>query len=252
MKAIILAGGFGSRLDDITKVIPKPLVKIGKHPILLHVLKIYIHYGYTDFIIALGYKGDKIVEFFKKKNERTPTNKELIKGHTIFHKIKKKICKITFVHTGYNSLTGGRLKRASKLVDEDEFFLTYGDGLADINLKKLLKVHKKNKTLVTITAVNPPARFGELKINKNKVLKFSEKKPIKNSWINGGFFVMKKKFIKKIKDDKTILEREPLENITKSGELSAYKHHGFWQCMDTKRDKDILTEVLKKNKYFFK
>tara|TARA_B110000971_G_C19961604_1_gene478240 strand:+ start:692 stop:1042 length:351 start_codon:yes stop_codon:yes gene_type:complete len=116
----------------------------------------------------------------------------------------------------------------------------------------LLKVHKKNKTLVTITAVNPPARFGELKINKNKVLKFSEKKPIKNSWINGGFFVMKKKFIKKIKDDKTILEREPLENITKSGELSAYKHHGFWQCMDTKRDKDILTEVLKKNKYFFK
>ena len=251
MKTIILAGGFGSRLDSLTKVTPKPLVKIGRHPILLHILKIYLHFGYNDFVIALGYKGNKIVNYFLK-NKKKPSKKSLIKGYTTSYKIEKKECKITLVHTGNNSLTGGRLKRASRLIKDDEFFLTYGDGLANINLNKLRKFHKQTKALVTVTAVNPPARFGELVMKKNKVLKFSEKKPIINSWINGGFFVIKKKFIEKIKNDRTILERDPLENAAKKGELAAYKHKGFWQCMDTKRDKDNLTKILNEKNFFFK
>jgi|TARA_B110000881_G_C18562491_1_gene510645 glucose-1-phosphate cytidylyltransferase len=252
MKTIILAGGFGSRLDSITKIIPKPLVKVGKHPILLHILKIYLHYGYSDFILALGYKGDKIFEYFVKKKLSQSIKKKLKKGYKISYKIDKKNCSITFIETGLNSLTGGRLKKASRLIDEEDFFVTYGDGLADINIPKLLKTHKKNKGLVTVTAVNPPARFGELKIKKSKVLNFSEKKPIKQSWINGGFFVMKKKFIKLIKGDKTILERDPLEKATSKRQLFAYKHDGFWQCMDTKRDKDNLTKILEHKNFFFK
>ena len=252
MKTIILAGGFGSRLDNITKTIPKPLVRIGKYPIILHILKIYIHYGYNEFVISIGYKVNKIVEYFFK-GKKKPSKKELIKGFKIKYKINSIICEITFIDTGSNSLTGGRLKKASKVINENEdFFLTYGDGLADINILKLLRAHKKNKTLVTITAVNPPARFGELKIKNNKVINFSEKKPIINSWINGGFFVMNKKFINFIKNNKTILERDPLENIAKIKQLSAYKHKGFWQCMDTKRDKDKLANIMKEKKYFFK
>ena len=246
MKTIILAGGLGSRLDEITKIIPKPLVKIGKLPILIHIIKIFIKYNHTDFIIALGYKGEKIVEYFINRKITKKEKKKLITGLEINKNYLKKKCKITFIETGLKTLTGGRVKRASKLVKDDIFFLTYGDGVADINLNKLLKQHLKTNKLATVTAVNPPARFGELKMNSTKVISFSEKKPIKQSWINGGFFVMNKKFVKYIKGDNTILERDPLEKITKLGELSAYKHHGFWQCMDTKRDKNILEKILKK------
>ena len=246
MKTIILAGGLGSRLDEITKIIPKPLVKIGKLPILIHIIKIFIKYNHTDFIIALGYKGEKIVEYFINRKITKKEKKKLITGLEVNKNYLKKKCKITFIETGLKTLTGGRAKRASKLVKDDIFFLTYGDGVADINLNKLLKQHLKTNKLATVTAVNPPARFGELKMNSTKVISFSEKKPIKQSWINGGFFVMNKKFVKYIKGDNTILERDPLEKITKLGELSAYKHHGFWQCMDTKRDKNILEKILKK------
>ena len=246
MKTIILAGGLGSRLDEITKIIPKPLVKIGKLPILIHIIKIFIKYNHTDFIIALGYKGEKIVEYFINRKITKKEKKKLITGLEVNKNYLKKKCKITFIDTGLKTLTGGRVKRASKLVKDDIFFLTYGDGVADINLNKLLKQHLKTNKLATVTAVNPPARFGELKMNSTKVISFSEKKPIKQSWINGGFFVMNKKFVKYIKGDNTILERDPLEKITKLGELSAYKHHGFWQCMDTKRDKNILEKILKK------
>jgi glucose-1-phosphate cytidylyltransferase len=245
MKTIILAGGLGSRLDEITKIIPKPLVKIGKLPILIHIIKIFIKYNHTDFIIALGYKGEKIVEYFINRKITKKEKKKLITGLEVNKNYLKKKCKITFIETGLKTLTGGRVKRASKLVKDDIFFLTYGDGVADINLNKLLKQHLKTNKLATVTAVNPPARFGELKMNSTKVISFSEKKPIKQSWINGGFFVMNKKFVKYIKGDNTILERDPLEKITKLGELSAYKHHGFWQCMDTKRDKNILEKILK-------
>ena len=245
MKTIILAGGLGSRLDEITKIIPKPLVKIGKLPILIHIIKIFIKYNHTDFIIALGYKGEKIVEYFINRKITKKEKKKLITGLEVNKNYLKKKCKITFIETGLKTLTGGRVKRASKLVRDDIFFLTYGDGVADINLNKLLKQHLKTNKLATVTAVNPPARFGELKMNSTKVISFSEKKPIKQSWINGGFFVMNKKFVKYIKGDNTILERDPLEKITKLGELSAYKHHGFWQCMDTKRDKNILEKILK-------
>jgi len=240
MKTIILAGGLGSRLDELTKVIPKPLVKIRKLPILIHIIKIFIKYKHTDFIIALGYKGEKIVEYFIKRKITKKEKKKLTTGLDIHKTYLKKKCRITFIETGLKTLTGGRVKRASKLVKDNIFFLTYGDGVADINLSKLLKQHLKTNKLVTVTAVNPPARFGELKMNSSKVVSFSEKRPIKQSWINGGFFVMNKKFVKYIKGDKTILERDPLEKITKLGQLHAYKHHGFWQCMDTKRDKNIL------------
>ena len=248
MKTIILAGGFGSRLDEITKVIPKPLVKIGKIPILIHILKIFIKYNHTDFVIALGYKGEKIVEYFLKKKINKTIKKRLSKGLKIQRFLGKKNCKITFLETGQNTLTGGRVKRASKIIKDKMFFLTYGDGVANINLNKLLYQHEKHKKLVTVTAVNPPARFGELKMKGKKVISFSEKKPIKQSWINGGFFVMNKKFVNFINGDKSILERDPLEKVTKIGQLNAYKHHGFWQCMDTKRDKDNLEKVLKKRK----
>ena len=252
MKTIILAGGFVSRLDNLTKVIPKPLVKVHKYPILIYIMQIYISFGFTEFIIALGYKGEKIVEYFTKKRMTSSLKKKMRKGIKIKKKIKGKSCDITLVDTGKKSLTGGRLKRASKFVNEKTFFMTYGDGLADINLKNLLKLHMQKKPLATVTAVNPPARFGELKIKKNIVSSFSEKKPIKQSWINGGFFCLDKKFINFIRDDLTILERAPLETVSKKGKLYAYKHIGFWQCMDTKRDKDNIDRTLKKKNFFFK
>ena len=249
MKTIILAGGFGSRLEEITKLIPKPMVIIQKLPILVHVMKIFIKFNHTEFVIALGYKGEKIVEYFLGRKPNKQIKKKLNQGFTIKNKISNKNCTITLINTGLNSLTGGRVKRASRLINDNEnFFLTYGDGVANINLNNLLKQHKKNKKLVTVTAVNPPARFGELKIKGKKVISFSEKKAIQQSWINGGFFVMDKKFVKLIKNDNSILERDPLEKATKLGQLEAYKHRGFWQCMDTKRDKDILELALKKNR----
>ncbi len=246
MKTIILAGGYGSRLEEITKIIPKPLVKIRKKPMLIHIMKIYLKYKNNDFIIALGYKGEKIVEYFSGKKVSKAIKKKLLQGYSINYKIDGESCRITFLETGLKTLTGGRVKKASKLVNDEIFFMTYGDGLSNVNLRNLLKQHNKQKKLVTVTAVNPPARFGELKIINKNVESFSEKKSIKESWINGGFFVMNKKFIKFIKNDSTILERDPLEKVSKAGQLSAYKHHGFWQCMDTKRDKDNLEIILKK------
>jgi len=243
MKAIILAGGSGSRLGEITKITPKPLVKVGKFPILVYIMKIYLKAGVNNFIIALGYKGEKIVKYFIKKK----INKKKLKfGLTIKKKLFNKSCNITFLDTGKKSMTGGRLKRAAKALNEENFYVTYGDGLSNINLKKLTKFHFQQKKLVTITAVRPPARFGEIKIKKNKVSSFSEKRPIKTTWINGGFFVMNRNFLRLIKNDSSILERYPLEQAAKIGQLSAYKHTKFWQCMDTKRDRDKLNEILNK------
>ena len=248
MKVLILAGGAGSRLGDITKVIPKPLVKIGRYPILLHIIKIYLNYGVNEFVIALGYKGEKIVEYFLKKKINKKIKNQLKKGFIIKTKLFKKKFKIIFIETGKKTMTGGRVKRAAKLINEKNFYLTYGDGLSNINISKLTKFHFKNKKLVTVTAVRPPARFGELIIRNKKVISFSEKKPIQTSWINGGFFVINKKFIKYLKNDKTILERIPLEKIARIGQLSAFRHDKFWQCMDTKRDLDNLRLTHLKNK----
>ena len=246
IKVAILAGGFGSRLGDVTKSVPKPLVKVGKDPIILHIMKIYLKYNINNFYIAIGYKGEDVAKFFlKKKNIDKKIKNKLKYGLSTNFVIDKKKCKVTLLDTGPDTMTGGRVKRIAKIMPDNIFCLTYGDGVANINLKKLINLHYKKKKLITVTAVNPPARFGELKIKGDKVLKFSEKKSIADSWINGGFFVINKRFVQLIKNDQSILEREPLENASKIGELVAYKHFKFWQCMDTRRDRDKLNYLVK-------
>ena len=230
MKVVILAGGLGSRISEYTKNIPKPMIKVGKYPLIVHIMKHYLKYGYNEFYIALGYKGNVIKDYFKKN----------------FFK-----CKINLINTGKNTMTGGRVKRLKKYLGNEDFFLTYGDGVSNVNLKKLVRFHKNNKKLVTLTAVRPPARFGALKLNGQYVSYFKEKSKMDEGWINGGFFVMSSNFLNFIKDDNTFLEREPLEKITKLKQLLAYKHRGFWQCVDTVRDLITLKNSLKKNKGVF-
>ena len=222
MKVVILAGGLGTRLAEYTKTIPKPMINIAGKPIILHIMKFYAKYGFKNFYIALGYKGSVIRNFFKKNSFGWNVN---------------------LIETGKNTMTGGRLKRLKKIVGNETFMMTYGDGLSNVNLKKLVKFHKKNKKLVTMTAVRPPARFGALKFKGHLVSYFKEKSRLDEGWINGGFFVMESKFLNFIKSDKTFLEREPLEKITKKKELIAYKHEGFWQCMDTRRDWELLQSL---------
>ena len=225
MKVIILAGGFGTRISEYTKTIPKPMIKINKKPILHHIMDHYSKYGYKEFYIALGYKGEVIKKYFKNK--------------------KISNWKVNLVETGKYTMTGGRLKKFEKIVNNETFMITYGDGLSDININKLVKFHKKNNKIVTLTAVRPPARFGAVKLKGNKVSYFKEKSKLDEGWINGGFFVMEPAIFKYISGNKTFLEKEPLVNISKKKELVAFKHEGFWQCMDTKRDKELLEKNLK-------
>ena len=225
MKVIILAGGFGTRISEYTKTIPKPMIKINKKPILHHIMDHYSKYGYKEFYIALGYKGKVIKKYFKNKKISNWT--------------------VNLVETGKNTMTGGRLKKFEKIVNNETFMLTYGDGLSDININKLVKFHKKNNKIATLTAVRPPARFGAVKLKGNKVSYFKEKSKLDEGWINGGFFVMEPAIFKYISGNKTFLEKEPLVNISKKKELVAFKHEGFWQCMDTKRDKELLEKNLK-------
>jgi len=227
MKVVILAGGFGTRISEYTKTIPKPMILVNKKPLLLHIMQHYAKYGFTNFYIALGYKGSVIKNYFKNKKFRWNIN---------------------LIDTGLKTMTGGRLKKLKKFFKKNEtFMMTYGDGISNVNIKKLLTFHKKNKKLVTLTAVRPPARFGVIKLKGNFVNYFKEKSKMDEGWINGGFFVMNAKFLNSIKNSQTFLEKEPLERATKQKQLAAFKHRGFWQCMDTKRDKDKLDEILKKN-----
>jgi glucose-1-phosphate cytidylyltransferase len=224
MRVVILAGGYGTRISEYTKKIPKPMILINKKPIIIHIMEHFAKYGFKDFVVALGYKGSVIKKYFKKK---------------------KYSWKVELVETGLKTMTGGRLKRLKKILGNEKFFMTYGDGVSDVNLNKLLKFHKKNGKLVTLTAVRPPARFGAIKLNGNKVILFKEKDKMDEGWINGGFFVMESKFLNYIKDDGTFLEREPLEKVTSVNQLMAFKHKGFWQCMDSKKDKDKLEKILR-------
>jgi len=225
MKTIILCGGKGSRLSEETEVIPKPMVKIGKKPILSHIIAIYEGYDFRDFILATGYKSSLINKFYLTKKNKS---------------------KIRSVYTGKNTLTGGRLLRLKKYINRGEtFMLTYGDGLTSQNIKKLVKFHFSHGKIATLTAVRPPVRFGELALQKKRVKKFQEKPQIKKSWINGGFFVFNYKIFNFIKGDQVMLEREPLEKLAKINQLMAYKHDGFWQCMDTMREKNFLNKLYR-------
>ena len=228
MNVIILAGGYGYRMGSDTIKLPKPLIKIGSKPILFYIIKLFINAGVNKIIISGGYKSSLIKKYINK--------------------IKFKISVIV-VNTGINTETGGRILLVKKFLDKNkDFMVTYGDGLANINLKKLVKFHKKNNKIGTVTAVRPLARFGEIKILKNLVKSFKEKPQVNKGWVNGGFFIFKYKFLKYIKNKKSILEKYPLESITKINNLIAFKHKGFWQCMDTRREKKILTDFLFKNK----
>ncbi len=225
MKVILLAGGFGTRLSEYTDTIPKPMVEIGGKPILWHIMNFYAQYNHKNFIIALGYKGEIIKKYFSKKFDDW---------------------KIELIDTGEKTMTGGRVKRLQKIIGNETCMLTYGDGLSDINLNLLLDFHKSHGKLVTVSAVRPPARFGAIKLDGDKVTTFKEKSNLDQGWINGGFFIIEPGFFNLIDDDKTYLEREPLEKAAKLGELFAYKHTGFWKCMDTKRDKDDLEDIISK------
>ena len=226
MKVVILAGGKGTRISEYTKILPKPMIKIGSKPILEHIIDYYIKFGFKEFIIASGYKHTIIKNYFKKKNFSA---------------------KIEVINTGVETLTGSRLKQLSNKLKET-FMLTYGDGLSNLNLKKLLKFHKKNKKKITLTAVHPPARFGELSLSNNLVINFDEKPQLQNGWINGGFFVVEPDFLKLIGNKNVMLERSPLKKAVKTKNLAAYKHTGFWFCMDTLRDKKVLDTLIKNKK----
>ena len=250
MKAVILAGGLGTRLSEETVSRPKPMVEIGGKPILWHIMKTYSHYGINDFIICCGYKGYIIKEYF--------ANYFLHQSDVTFNMKNNKVTileeraepwSVTLVDTGDNSMTGGRLKRVLPyLKDEEAFCFTYGDGVADVNIKDLVEFHKSHGKLATLTATFPPGRFGALNIENNQVLRFEEKPKGDGTLINGGYFVLSPKVIERIDGDETTWEQEPLKDLASDGELMCFKHEGFWQPMDTLRDKIKLNELLKKNK----
>jgi|688.fasta_scaffold410449_1 glucose-1-phosphate cytidylyltransferase len=228
MRCVILAGGKGSRLSEYTTKIPKPMVKIGGRPILDHIINYYKYYGVNEFIIAGGYKYKIISDYYKRK---------------------KKNLQIKVINTGLNTLTGKRIKLLEKLFYKNEnFYLTYGDGLSNVNLNKVFKLHNKKKAILTLTAVHPPARFGELKIKNENVIKFKEKPQLNQGWINGGFFVANARLFKILNKKNVMLERDPVEKIVKMKKAASYQHKGFWYCMDNLRDKNVLEELIKKNK----
>jgi glucose-1-phosphate cytidylyltransferase len=246
MKTILLAGGLGTRLSEETVLRPKPMVEVGGMPILWHIMKTYAAFGYTDFTIALGYKGDVIKEFFLNyKLHKSDMIVNLRSGNVKFENDASEDWTVGLHETGLNSLTGGRLFNLKKLFKPgDTFMLTYGDGLADINIEKLVAFHKSHGKIATLTAVRPPARFGSIVMEEDgHILEFKEKPQLGEGWINGGYFVFDYKIFDYLKDAQTILEGEPLETLTKENQLVAYRHDGFWQCMDTIRDKEKLNEI---------
>tara|TARA_Y100001970_G_scaffold135667_1_gene167052 strand:- start:2111 stop:2806 length:696 start_codon:yes stop_codon:yes gene_type:complete len=226
MKVVILAGGKGTRISEYTKLIPKPMVQIGSKPIIEHIINYYIKFGFKDFIIATGYKHIIVKNYFKKK---------------------KLAAQINVVNTGVETLTGLRIKKLANMLNET-FLLTYGDGLSNVNLRNLLNFHKKNKKLITLTAVHPPARFGELTINGDLVKAFEEKPQLQKGWINGGFFVIEPEFLNLFGNNNVMLERQPMQKAVKTKNLAAYKHTGFWFAMDTLRDKRVLDTLIKTKK----
>lgn len=246
MKAVILAGGYGTRLSEETGVRPKPMVEIGGKPILWHIMKIYSAYGINEFIICLGYKGYFIKEYFSKYFLHMSDITFDLKNNSMeVHNNGVEPWKVTLIDTGENTMTGGRLKRAGDYIGNETFFFTYGDGVSDVNIKSLLEFHKSQNTIATVTAVQPPERFGVITIkdDENRMLSFKEKPKGDNSWINGGYFVLEPAVLDYISDYSTVWEQEPMQNLAGDGMLSVYKHRGFWQPMDTLRDKYVLDDM---------
>jgi len=250
MKAVILAGGLGSRLSEETDLRPKPMVEIGGKPILWHIMKIYSHYGLNDFIICLGYKGYVIKEYFVNYFlHQSDVTIDLKKNTMEVHDCKAEPWKITLIDTGLNTMTGGRIRRVREYIDTDTFMLTYGDGVADINIHALLEFHKKHGKRATITSVQPSGRFGALQLDdNNNVISFLEKPKGDGAFINGGFFVLEPQVIDYIKGDETLWEKEPLEKLAQESQLVAYRHDGFWKPMDTLRDKKELEDLWNSGK----
>ena len=236
MKVVILAGGYGTRLAEYTGTIPKPLVKIGNEPILTHIMRFFSSFGFNSFIIAAGYKQKVIFDYYKDSI-----------------KLQKEFPNLKIVNTGKNTMTGGRILKLKRYFNENEnFFMTYGDGLCDVNLNKLKKFHDRHGKIATVTAVRPPVRFGELEITNDRVTNFEEKPQTKAGWINGGFFILNHKILDYIKDDTTMFERQPMSKLANEGKLMAFKHNGFWKCMDTLRDKIILDKMWNEKKALWK
>ena len=248
MKVIILAGGFGTRLSEYTENIPKPMVKVGNRPVLWHIMNTFAHYGHKDFYVALGYKAEIIRSYFLNYSFiNSDFTVDLSSGVVDAHKEKIIDWRVSLIDTGLSTMTGGRVKRLGNAMNNEPFLLTYGDGVADINIGSLLDFHKNHGKLVTVSAVHPAARFGELEIDNLQVTSFREKPQTSQGWINGGYFVIQPEFLDLIDGDDTVLEQEPLEKAASMGELMAYKHEGFWQCMDTKRDRDYLNNLWKRD-----
>jgi glucose-1-phosphate cytidylyltransferase len=245
MKAVILAGGLGSRLSEETVVRPKPMVEIGGKPILWHILNIFSCYGVNEFIICLGYRAEVVKEYFLNFYAFTSNiTVDLASGGTTIHRGNAPGWKVHLVDTGQNTQTGGRIKRIANWLGDDETFMaTYGDGVADIDIRSLLKFHESHGKLATVTTVRPPARFGQMLIDGQQVQEFSEKPQTGEGWINGGFFVLNRKVLDYVDGDATLWEREPMERLAKAGELMAYRHEGFWQPMDTLREKRLLDDL---------
>lgn len=245
MKVVILAGGFGTRISEESHLKPKPMIEIGDRPILWHIMKEYSHYGFNDFVICLGYKQHTIKEFFANYYLHTSDiTFDMESNQMTVHNHNADPWKVTLVDTGLNTMTGGRVKRIRDYIGNETFMLTYGDGVSDIDIKKLVSFHKKHKKIATITAIQPGGKFGALDIDNNNIIReFIEKRKEDGGWINGGYMVLSPKIFDYIDDDNTVFEKGPLETIAKKSELVAYKYDGFWQCMDTLRDKIYLEEL---------
>ena len=250
MKAVILAGGFGTRISEESYLKPKPMIEIGGYPILWHILKSLYQQGIDEFIICAGYKQHIIKEYFANYYlHRSDVTFDFTKDEKVtIQDSSSEKWKITVVDTGLNTMTGGRIKRISKFVEDGPFLLTYGDGVSDVNINDLIEFHKSHGKLATITAVHPVGRFGVLKLDGNRISNFSEKTESRTDWINGGFMILDPKVMNYIENDKTTFENEPLNRLSSDGELMAFKHDGFWQCMDTLRDKQKLEELWNSGK----
>ncbi len=249
MKAVILAGGLGTRISEETSIKPKPMIEIGGRPVLWHIMKSYSAHGIHDFIICLGYKGYMIKEYFANYFlHMSDITIDLKHNQVETHQNSAEPWRVTLVDTGDGTMTGGRIKRVRQYLDNENFCLTYGDGVSDVDIGALVAFHKAQNTLATLTGVQPPGRFGALNMAENKITSFQEKPQGDGGWINGGFFVLSPKVIDYIDGDATVWEREPMERLAREGELSAYLHRGFWQPMDTLRDKNHLEELLASGK----